>query len=315
MLPPAPPAGRGACGRSCRSTRSRVLPRPTVWVMLPLTRLLAVALAALLVGACGGEDDRSADRAGHGLEHVHGLGVNPADGELYVATHYGIFRSPEGSREAERVGDGLQDTMGFTIAGPDHFLASGHPGPGEAGPANLGLIESRDAGETWREVSLGGEADFHALSYVDGRIYGYDATSGRLMLSADGGESWEERHPPGLVIDLAIDPEAPGRMLAATDRGLSISDDGGRSWRSVGPGGRIGLLAWPAAERLYLVGAEGQVLQSSDAGRRWEAVGRIGGQPAALVAEGPRELYVALGDGRILRSADGGASWRIRMEP
>jgi hypothetical protein len=37
-----------------------------------------------------------------GFEHVHGLGVDPADGMLYAATHYGLFRVPEVG-EAERV--------------------------------------------------------------------------------------------------------------------------------------------------------------------------------------------------------------------
>ena len=57
---------------------------------------------------------------------VHGLGLNPADGDLYTATHFGLFRvAADGV--AERVGESLQDTMGFTVVGPDRFVASGHP--------------------------------------------------------------------------------------------------------------------------------------------------------------------------------------------
>lgn len=57
--------------------------------------------------------------------HVHGLGVDPADGTLYVASHYGVF-GVEGD-EGGRVADRWQDTMGFTIVGPGRFLGSGHP--------------------------------------------------------------------------------------------------------------------------------------------------------------------------------------------
>jgi photosystem II stability/assembly factor-like uncharacterized protein len=279
-------------------------------------RLLAlVATAPLLLAACGGEDGDGPQAADPGLEHVHGLGINPADGALYIATHFGIFRSPESSEGAERVGAGLQDTMGFTVVGPDHFLASGHPGPGEPGPPNLGLISSTDGGETWREVSLGGEADFHVLRSAHDRVYGYDATSGRLMASDDGGESWEEHSPPAAVIDLAVDPTDPERIVASTERGLAVSEDDGRRWRPIGRGDRIGLLAWPAEDRLYLLDAQGEIHVSSDGGRRWQGVGAIGGQPAALVAEGERELYAALPGGTVMRSTDGGASWSTRATP
>ena len=51
---------------------------------------------------------------------THELG-EPADGSLIVATRYGSFRLPAGDGDAERIGDSYQDTMGFTVAGPDHF--------------------------------------------------------------------------------------------------------------------------------------------------------------------------------------------------
>jgi hypothetical protein len=56
----------------------------------------------------------------------------------------------------ERVGEGAQDAMSFTIAGPDRFLMSGHPEPGSAGPAHLGLTESTDGGRSWQTLSLEG---------------------------------------------------------------------------------------------------------------------------------------------------------------
>jgi hypothetical protein len=38
-----------------------------------------------------------------------------------------MYRVGEGERTAERLGDRYQDTMGFTIVGPNRFLGSGHP--------------------------------------------------------------------------------------------------------------------------------------------------------------------------------------------
>jgi photosystem II stability/assembly factor-like uncharacterized protein len=203
--------------------------------------------------------------------------------------------------------------MGFTVVGPDHFLGSGHPAPGQPGPTSLGLIESRDGGESWDELSLSGEADFHILRFAHDRVYGYDALNNLLSLSEDGGETWTVRAPPAPLIDLAVDPRDPNRLVASTERGLALSDDDGESWRPLARD--VGLLAWPRPNRLYLVNAKGEMQISDDGGEQWTGVGDIGGGPAALTAAGRRDLYVALNDGVVLRSTDGGASWDRRSAP
>ena len=130
----------------------------------PGARCCRVALAALAIVAslagCGGADGDDDGPTGEadvpvadpGPVHVHGLGVNPADGALFIATHTGLFRAEPGERRAVRVGDRFQDTMGFTVTGPDRFLGSGHPDGREDLPPFLGLIRSTDAGRTWQPV-------------------------------------------------------------------------------------------------------------------------------------------------------------------
>jgi hypothetical protein len=247
--------------------------------------------------------------------HVHGLGVNPADRSLFIATHTGMFRVEEGETKAERVTNRYQDTMGFTIVGPDRFLGSGHPDINEARakglPGLLGLIESRDAGLTWQPISLLGEADFHVLRSAGNRVYGYDATNQRLMFSRDAGRTWGERRPPAPLIDLAVDPGRLSHLVAASGSVLFESSNEGRSWSVLG--NRAGLLAWPSRGALYLVDGDGRVFLSRDGGTRWSHVGEIGGQPAALLADD--DLYVALHDGTIKRSPDGGRSWAVRSTP
>ncbi len=284
---------------------------------LRLVHGLLVLGALLVMVGCGGSDaapggDEGAS-ASVGVGHVHGLGINPADGSLFIATHSGLFRAAPGEETAERVGESLQDTMGFTVVGDDTFLGSGHPGPGEEGPPLLGLIRSTDAGQTWEPVALSGEADFHALEAAHDRVYGFDGASGRLMISDDDGGTWAERAPPGPVLDLAVDPSDPERLLVTGERGVYLSDDDGETWRPVG--GEIGFLSWPEEDRLFLVGAQGSVQMSRDLGESWEAVGSIGGQPAALLAVSGDELYAALPDGTIEQSTDGGRSWTVRSSP
>ena len=278
---------------------------------------LVAALAGLVLAGsgCGGEESRAPPAAGadSGPVHVHGLGLNPKDGALFIATHTGLFRVGKGETKARRVGDRRQDTMGFTVVGPDRFLGSGHPDLRDDLPPLLGLIESRDAGRTWRSVSLLGEADFHVLRAAGERVYGFDASHGRLMVSRDGGASWAERPPPGGVLDLVVHPEDPKHLLATGEGGLVESLDEGRTWRRVSDA--VGLLAWPAATRLYLLGGGGAVFGSADGGRHWTELGAIGGEPAAFMATGERELYAALHDATVKRSTDGGASWSVRSRP
>ena len=279
-----------------------------------------IAAGGLLwLSSDGDETSSGVPAADPGPVHVHGLGVNPADGALFIATHTGLYRVEPGERKAERVGGRYQDTMGFTIVGPNRFLGSGHPDINEAReknlPALLGLIESTDSGASWAPISLLGEADFHVLRFAGERVYGYDASNDRLLVSGDRGRSWKELEKPGPLVDLAVDPADDRRIVTTStgglEEGLFESRDGGESWERVSEA--VGLLAWP--RRLYLVAGGGQVFSSRDGGRRLEHEGEIGGPPAALVAQGPRELYVALHDGTIKRSSDRGATWTVRSTP
>jgi BNR/Asp-box repeat protein len=288
--------------------------------LVALLALSGAVLAGTVVALIrSGDDGGSAARdlvapADMRAVHIHGLGVNPADNALFIATHTGTYRIPPDAQQPERVGDSRQDMMGFTVVGPNRFLGSGHPDPeamrDENLPTNLGLQESTDGGRTWRPISLVGEADFHVLRARGRRVYGYDATNGRLLVSDDRGRTWSRRATPGPMLDLAVHPERPAHVVATTQRGLMTSASGARSWRPLG--NRVGLLAWPAAARLLLVDGAGRIRTSRDSGRRWSVIGDIGGQPAAFLAQTAQELYVALHDGTVKRSRDGGATWAIR---
>jgi hypothetical protein len=292
------------------------------WTRPCLAALVGVLLAAG-TSACGGESgksDESSDPAAGvadpGPIHVHGLGINPADGALFVATHTGLFRAAPGQEQARRVGDRFQDTMGFTITGPDRFLGSGHPDGRQRLPPFLGLLRSSDAGRSWDPVSLLGERDFHVLEAAGERIYGYgtdfESREASLLVSDDGGRSWQQRTPPEALLSLAIDPDDPDRAAVSGEKGIYSSSDAGGGWRPLAD--QAGLLAWPRADALYLVRLDGSVARSADRGMTWTEAGETAGQPAAFESAG-NELYVALHDGTIKRSDDGGRSWTVRSRP
>jgi photosystem II stability/assembly factor-like uncharacterized protein len=286
-----------------------------------MRRPLCTLLAALAIGACGEASAPAPATNGSsdpGQVHIHGLGLNPADGSLFIATHTGLFRAPPDADRSARVGDSYQDTMGFAIVGPDHFLGSGHPDGRDDLPPFLGLIESRDAGRSWQPISLHGEVDFHVLEAAGERVYGYGSDFAtrepRFLTSGDGGKGWERLRAPEPLISLALSPDDPEVIVASGEAGLHSSSDGGRSWQPV-DAPATGLLTWTRAG-VILVDLEGKVWHGRDpAAGRWRPAGAIDGQPAAFENSPQGELFAALHDGVVKHSTDDGRTWAVRSKP
>ena len=273
-------------------------------VLQAISSLLAVAL--LLAGCAVGEQDGSprSDRGDQSVGHIHGLGVDPADDTLYVATHHGLFRVDE-SGEPRRVADRWQDTMAFSVVGPRHFLASGHPDVREDLPAHLGLIESTDAGETWRPLALQGEADFHILEPVGDDLYAYDATSGRLLVTQDRKSFEEVGQLP--LLSITAHPDDPNTLLGTTNQSQLVEIDAGTGTAKQLPGPTLVLLDATPDSEIVGIDPAGTIHVSGDSGNTWQRRGGIGDQPAALMIT-DAEWYAATQD-QIFRSEDDGRTW------
>lgn len=287
--------------------RSRRRQRWGDWISFGVTAVAVVSIAAwVIVRATRGDDSNQ----GAEISHVHGLGLNPADGSLIVATHHGSFRVEPGDHDISVIGDTRQDTMGFTVVGPDHFLGSGHPdlaGRRDGQPAQLGLIESTDAGATWAAVALAGEVDFHGLASAHDRIYGWDAATGRFMVSEDR-QDWQTRSTVDLF-SFAVDPADDDHIVAAGPSGMLDSVDGGRTWLpSEGPVAVA--LSWQPDGALWAADATGSVHRLDASG--WVWAGQLPGEPQALLAT-RSTLYAATVDAAaatvLSTSDDGGQSW------
>jgi photosystem II stability/assembly factor-like uncharacterized protein len=249
------------------------------------------------------------------VSHIHGIAVDPTDpSRLFLATHYGVFlTSPDGT--AERVSDNRNDYMGFTPHPADDgvLFASGHP----SGGGNMGVIVSRDGGQTWEQLSPGarGPVDFHAMdvSAADPSvIYGLH---GRAQVSRDGGSTWEiAGAPPVDVFDLAASAVAPNLVYAATRGGVMVSRDAAATWAPTGPEGQ------PAS--MVHVGPKGTVyafvvgtglMKSPGAALSWSVVNMDFGQHVllhmAIDRNDPDRMFAVADDGQILASTDGGQSW------
>lgn len=303
---PREPNEQGAAPEKSRSRRWPEWLGLAALVTLPVLSLLTVIL--WLQGESSEDDD--AVPADAGMSHVHGLGTNPRDGATYVATHSGVFRLAEGS-DPVRVADRYQDTMGFTVAGPDRFLASGHPDlTDQSLPTHLGLIESTDAAETWKELSLGGEADLHALDVGPSGIVAFDALSGRLMSSGNG-RDWEVLAEGG-VVDVAAHPGNARTVMVTTPDGALVSYDAQGEGEVLTDAPLVGFVDWPRENMLVAAGADGQLHRSEDGGESWKPVSDPVGKPQAIdVSEG---AWLVATHQAVLRSADDGHTWEKLVE-
>lgn len=170
-------------------------------------------------------------------------------------------------------------------------------------------MRSTNDGRTWQSVSLLGKADFHALVATDEVLLGAEATTGRLLASTDGGDTWQERSPIDLLT-LAAHPEDTDLLIGTTGDGLVRSDDAGRTWTPTAS------MTGPVAantDGFVTAGPDGEVATSVD-GTDWEPAGQLPSTPQALIALDDRLYAWTAGDG-LQHSDDAGQTWQPRPAP
>lgn len=282
-------------------------------ILVRSAALAAVATATVLLTGCSPAAATAPHEPDAKFKHIHELVADSRDGTLLVATHEGLYRltlAAGGSATVAGPLGGLDfDPMGFTLADGIAY-ASGHPGPNTPstfGSPNLGLITSTDL-ETWTNVSLTGQTDFHGLTVATGdgapRVFGYDGAAQRLQRSLDGGATWSAGAKLTARDIVAVDD----LLYATTATGLAKSNDDG-----------VTFTVDPAAPALYLVAADSGgtlagidtagVLWARAAGKAWVRGNPVVGTPQAFAVEGSR-AYVA-DDRGISYTDDNGANWTV----
>lgn len=251
--------------------------------MLKSCRLLGIVgvLAVVLVGCSSGASEPSSTQTGpqaavttvtldRELPHIHGAGFDAATGLVYAGTHEGVWQVT-GAGAVSAVGTSRDDLMGFSIASADSWYSSGHPGVGSAAANPLGLIHSADRGRTWNQVSLGGEADFHALAAKGATVAGV-AGGGTVMISTTGGTAWNT----GASMPTSSMVFAGDELLAASKQGLQRSMDSGASFTPVASAPGVVLLSAGAADSVWGVDTAGVAWSSADAGLTWVRRASVG---------------------------------------
>ncbi len=296
------------------------------------TLILVLLAGAGLLAGCGGSKSSTGSDAALAVPwvdpdgtapYIGSLSVNPGDGSVFMATNTGLFRVPKAGGTPAKVtgqlktadGEGaVSEALVAEFTGPDELIASGHPSGDSTLPAALGLIRSADAGKTWESVSELGTSDFHALSPAGGILVAPLYGQAQILLSRDGGKTFEPRVAPMALVDLAADPGDSKRWAATSESGIFVSVDEGKTWRQRDPTPNV-RLAWGESGELYRIDPGGPVKVSADGGETWKDRGDTGGEPQALAVDDAGALYAATLDGKVQKSADGGRTWTALVTP
>ena len=257
----------------------------------------------------------------------------------YYASN-GIYLTSDGGATWKHVLDGQNiESVEF---------ATSNPSIAYAGSADS-IFRSEDGGQNWKLVSGGGangwgapgvRAGFPIDFQVDprnaDRIFANEYGGGNF-LSEDGGKTWVDAsrgYTGAQVRALAVDPNEPGRVIAAARSGIFVSYDGGSNWTGLSypP---VDSMDWNAvaidpADLQHIVAEtnwDNVLVNSRDGGLTWKrafSLGelRVGWHAIAFVPSEPNIVYAGStgyysagsfdpsqpGKG-IYISKDGGDSW------
>jgi len=164
-------------------------------------------------------------------------------------------------------------------------------GDGPKAPSGSGLYRTTDGGKTWSELTAKAGTGLPAKPY--GRIalaiapsnaktvYAFiESTDSKLMISHDGGSSWEAGDKsqwmvwrPFYFANLIVDPKDDKRVYK-TDGAMILSEDGGKSFSTIG--GFVGMhgdvhdvFIDPTNPQHVFAGDDGGLWISYDGANKW----------------------------------------------
>ncbi len=151
----------------------------------------------------------------------------------------GVYRSEDGGVSWKRVSEGLvsEDIHGLAVVGAGNRRKL-------FAMTNKGLNVSRDDGDSWAFQKLDSEWQYgraiQPRADRNGTIFlcngnGPPGSTGRLLVSHDHGEHWEDAGLPGTLNStpwcVATDPSDPNLVVVCTNLGqIFRSTDGGGAW-------------------------------------------------------------------------------------
>jgi photosystem II stability/assembly factor-like uncharacterized protein len=278
----------------------------------------------------GHDTEKSEEHPAASFMHIHGLSYDPqAPHDLYMSTHHGVLKLDKTGVWIE-IGEEehRHDLMGFTFQKEGIMISSGHPAEKSKLKDPLGIVISKNQGETWEPIALHGKVDFHVMEVNAGNplvMHGLNSHGPHagLYRSEDGGYEWGKLETSGFPTDLmsifslVSDPGDPRIILAGTGNGILKSEDGGITW-SMDNDQQSFLAAasvtQPSAKLVaYVLGENEGLMVSEDLGETWSSLHLLLEEDAVIhIAIHPtQEGVYTVGTHleNLFHTTDGGATW------
>ena len=226
------------------------------------------------------------------LKHVHGLAFSQDGQQLSIPSHEGLTLYRDG--HWSKAPGPEHDYMGFSVS-RQAIYSSGHPASGSALVNPLGLIKSSDGANTWQQLGLQGESDFHLLAsgFDSGAIYVYNTRPNSKMTSA-------------------------GLYYMATSSGLFLSSDAGEHFQSVLQNVQVLSVSFSLDGKSLRFGSYDKVPQLSALDLKTHEISHLGLPPlnqdaVAYLAQNPvnaQEWAMATIKRDVYLSQDDGKTWK-----
>ncbi|NDI35239.1 F510_1955 family glycosylhydrolase [Chengkuizengella sediminis] len=263
--------------------------------------------------------------------HVHGMGYNSGGNHLLLASHTGLKVYEEGNW---REGDGANhDYMGFAMTN-DGFYASGHPALGSALKNPLGIVKSRDEGESVDQLTLYGKVDFHltGVSYNTNTFYVMNPEPNEMMadpglyFTQDETNTWKksrlEGYPAQLEANgLAVHPDDDSIVVVTSGDGLYLSKNYGDSFEKLFDGDQTTSAYFDFDGKLWVGTYDDQAkIQQMDinSGEIIEVdIPEMPEDAIQYMTQNPKnnqEITIATFNVDVYKSEDGGQNWSIIAE-
>jgi hypothetical protein len=272
--------------------------------------VVAVAFVGIAVWATRPDAPSGGGAAPFTGGDLHSFVVVPASArQLFAGGHQAVSASTDGGAtwsQVESLADA--DAMGWAFL-DDSIWVGGHPG----------LEVSTDGGRTFEPHNGGLPAtDIHALGGSGRMLYAASPAAG-FLASADGGTTWEVRHPTigqGFMGAMLVDPKDPDRIVAPdVSAGAVESTDGGRTWRQLGGIQGAMWVSWDPTdtERIVVSGMD-TAATSTDGGKSWSPLPVPAGASVVQIdPNDPSTWYAAAlsedGTVTVSMSSDEGSTW------
>jgi len=259
------------------------------------------------------------------LRHAHGLGYSADGARIMIPGHQGIMIHG-GGRWSIAPGP-ERDFMGFAVT-RDSIFSSGHFPPGGARAPSLGLLRSRDGGQSWTSIGFENEVDFHvvAAGYESNALYVHTTARNPRMPRAglyqmvNEGVDWRSAGARGMrgeIFALAVHPTDEAMVAAATSEGLFLSRNGGGDFETLIAGGELRTAYFPLdGDSLWFAtfaDRPGLFRRAIGSDAREEiALPPIGRDSVAFIAQNPvrrDEFTIVTFERAVFLTPDRGSTW------